>query len=247
MLLLEWEATTQNCFHPSLLCSGTSNSSGLINKFYLPQANALNLGTLWPTNSINNQTWFAFKVAQAGEIKVDITSSFYNDVYGILWGPIADLNSSCNSTSSVPKASDFNTNLNFQLTVNPIVSDVGKYYVIMIFTSSPTISSACNISFINTTAGKIALCPPNLSYNQPSCEGGNLYLYALPAISGATYYWTGPNGFTSTFQNPVINNITSLNSGVYSCYYTTSYGISGNANISVVINPKPLTSNIYHN
>ena len=247
VLLLEWEATTQNCFHSILICEGLTNNPGTLNKYYLPPTATINMGTSYSTNSVNNQIWFAFKIAQAGELKIDFLMLNYNDVNATVWGPIANLSNACNTTANNPVARDYYSNGDFQLTVNPTISDVGKYYIIMIFTSSPTISSACNISFINTTAGKIALCPPNLSYNQPSCEGGNLYLYALPAISGATYYWTGPNGFTSTFQNPVINNITSLNSGVYSCYYTTSYGISGNANISVVINPKPLTSNIYHN
>jgi hypothetical protein len=34
-------------------------------------------------------------------------------------------------------------------------------------------------------------------------------------IAGAFYSWSGPNGFTSSLQNPVINNASSANTGIY--------------------------------
>lgn len=245
-VVLEWEASTQTCLHPTIICEGLTYNPGTQNKLYLPLTSGINMGTSYSTNSVNNQTWFAFKIAQQGQIKIDFLMLNYNDVNATIWGPIANINSACSITSNTPVARDYYTNVDFQLTVNPTISDVGKYYIIMIFSSSSTISSACNISFTNTSSGKIVLCPPTLSYNQPLCEGENLQLNALPTVNGATYHWTGPNSFTSTTQNPVISNVTSTNSGVYSCYYTTSYGISGTANITVIINPKPLTSDIYH-
>jgi len=51
------------------------------------------------------------------------------------------------------------------------------------------------------------------SSNSPVCELNDLELYA--DIGGATYSWTGPNGFTSTEQNPVITAATPANSGLY--------------------------------
>jgi gliding motility-associated-like protein len=36
-----------------------------------------------------------------------------------------------------------------------------------------------------------------------ACVGESLYL-TTPTLAGATYSWTGPNGYTSSFQNPVI-------------------------------------------
>ncbi len=39
-------------------------------------------------------------------------------------------------------------------------------------------------------------------------------------ISGATYLWSGPNGFNSTLINPVINNIQQINIGIYVCTAT---------------------------
>ena len=46
------------------------------------------------------------------------------------------------------------------------------------------------------------------------CEGGTLLLYAND-VPGATYSWTGPAGFTSSFKDPSISNITASHQGPY--------------------------------
>ena len=58
---------------------------------------------------------------------------------------------------------------------------------------------------------------------------------------GATYSWTGPNGFTSSLQNPVINNVTVANAGSYSVTVTVGQCTSTSATTSVVINSIPAT------
>ncbi len=55
---------------------------------------------------------------------------------------------------------------------------------------------------------------PSISNNGPVCEGKELVLNATN-IAGVTFLWTGPNGFTSNEQNPVINAIDSLGAGQY--------------------------------
>ncbi|MVO10450.1 T9SS type B sorting domain-containing protein [Flavobacterium sp. TP390] len=55
--------------------------------------------------------------------------------------------------------------------------------------------------------------------NAPICIGENL---ELTASGGINYSWTGPNGFTSTEQNPIIPNATIANNGQYSCAITGS-------------------------
>ena len=49
------------------------------------------------------------------------------------------------------------------------------------------------------------------------CEGNNLILFAevLPIASTYAFNWTGPNGYTSVLQNPVITTSTQLNEGNY--------------------------------
>jgi hypothetical protein len=50
--------------------------------------------------------------------------------------------------------------------------------------------------------------------NGTPCTGSSLQLRA-PTIPGATYQWTGPNGFSSNLQNVTIDTATSINAGVY--------------------------------
>ena len=68
---------------------------------------------------------------------------------------------------------------------------------------------------------------PNATY--VTC-GQGLFDVAIAAQEGATYAWTGPNGFTSAAQNPTIPNATTAATGNYSvtvtvngCTYTVQW------------------------
>jgi hypothetical protein len=54
----------------------------------------------------------------------------------------------------------------------------------------------------------------NPSVNSPVVVGSQIQLQAS-LISGASYIWTGPGGFSSTQQNPVVNNAQVTMSGYY--------------------------------
>jgi gliding motility-associated-like protein len=62
----------------------------------------------------------------------------------------------------------------------------------------------------------------------PVCIGSSANIN-VPTIPGATYSWTGPNGFTSTSQNPVIPNITAADTGLY-CVTLVTNGCTGTPN-----------------
>jgi hypothetical protein len=86
-----------------------------------------------------------------------------------------------------------------------------------------------------------------LSSNTPVCETFTVNLTSN--IPGSTYSWTGPNGYTSTVQNPSILNAIPAMSGTYAL---TVSGIPGSCpnlsgNTTIVVNPKPATSPIWHN
>jgi hypothetical protein len=53
---------------------------------------------------------------------------------------------------------------------------------------------------------------PSISQNGPLCAGQALQLFASGS-AGASYLWQGPGGFSSTEQNPIINNPVA---GIYS-------------------------------
>ncbi len=57
----------------------------------------------------------------------------------------------------------------------------------------------------------------NASNSGPYCSGQNIQ---LSASGGSNYSWTGPNGFTSNSQNPVIPNSTTAYNGTYTVTVT---------------------------
>jgi len=95
--------------------------------------------------------------------------------------------------------------------------------------------------FVTVTVNPIPVAPIAGS-NSPVCVGSALKLSA-DTISGATYSWTGPNGFSSSLQNPVISNVIAANAGSYSVIATVG-GCPGPAgSTSVIVNPTPSTTN----
>jgi len=72
------------------------------------------------------------------------------------------------------------------------------------------------------------------SSNSAVTVGGSLNLTATSGF--ASYTWTGPNGFTSTSQNPTITNVTTAAAGSYSVTGTNSLGCSNTSSTSVTVN-----------
>jgi PKD repeat protein len=79
------------------------------------------------------------------------------------------------------------------------------------------------------------------SSNSPVCQGGTLNLSAT-TVAGATYSWTGPNGFTSNVQNPVINNASQAAAGTYSMTATLNGCTSTASTTDVVVNALPVST-----
>src|SRR5204862_5834770 len=72
------------------------------------------------------------------------------------------------------------------------------------------------------------------------CEGATIQL-STPAVAGATYSWTGPNGFTSSLQNPTRSNATTADAGTYSVTVTVNSCTSAAGTTPVVVNAVPAT------
>ncbi len=75
---------------------------------------------------------------------------------------------------------------------------------------------------------------PNADVNSPVCVGSPISL-SVEGSSGATYSWTGPNGFTSTEQNPTINQATLADAGSYQVTITRCGTTSPAATVNVVV------------
>jgi gliding motility-associated-like protein len=72
----------------------------------------------------------------------------------------------------------------------------------------------------------------SVNSNSPTCAGSTLN---LTASGGTGYAWTGPNGFTSNQQNLSISNVTTANSGLYSCSITGSASCDNTISINVFV------------
>ncbi|MCX7863414.1 MAG: gliding motility-associated C-terminal domain-containing protein, partial [Bacteroidales bacterium] len=82
------------------------------------------------------------------------------------------------------------------------------------------------------------------SSNSPVCSGNDLNLYA----SGiGTFAWSGPMNYTSNAQNPVINQVTTNYSGLYTVTITDVNGCTNSATTIVVVNSSPIINFIGNN
>lgn len=100
-------------------------------------------------------------------------------------------------------------------------------------------SGACvktsNTVVINSGAGTLP-ADPVISSNSPLCNvpGQNLQLNG-PTVAGVTYHWTGPNGFTSSVEDPQVLNVTSADAGIYSLQLSNGTCFSNTATTLVDI------------
>lgn len=78
-----------------------------------------------------------------------------------------------------------------------------------------------------------------ISPNHTYCQGDTIKIEFTPPSTGYTYQWTGPNGYNSTIEDPVILNATSVKAGTYSAIIFAGEGCKYNYSTTVTVNPKP--------
>ncbi|MEM1323458.1 MAG: gliding motility-associated C-terminal domain-containing protein [Bacteroidota bacterium] len=114
------------------------------------------------------------------------------------------------STQANPVILDLNTSTTFELTVisaEGCISDQLGYTTIEVHTSPST--------------------SPVAAYTlNADCTPADLMLSANATGSGLSYSWTGPNGFTSNAENPILPNATTANNGTYTLIITDQNGCS---------------------
>lgn len=107
-------------------------------------------------------------------------------------------------------------------------------------------SGSCNVT---TTKVQVRANSVNsISQNNPPSICGNLQLSAdLTSYPGSrSYSWRGPNGFSSTVENPYIQNVTSVNRGVYSV--TVNFGCNDSkSNTTNVLIPSNVLNKVSSN
>ncbi len=118
---------------------------------------------------------------------------------------------------------------------NPVITGVTDAAA-GIYTLTVTNAAGCSASTtVNVTINTVNL--PTAVANTP-CVGGDLNLVGGPS-GMVSYSWTGPNGFTSSVQNPTITGVTAAAAGTYTLTVTNSSGGTSSATVNVIINPLP--------
>jgi gliding motility-associated-like protein len=204
-----------------------------------------------------NPAWYYMQVGTSGTIEITMNSTPAVDIDFACWGPFPNQSSPCvaqltagtntpNHTTPGPSPDYPTLNMvDCSYSINPteycyIPNAVsGTFYILLItnFSNDP-----CNIDFSqtggtgNTNCGILA--PPITG--DTVCAGQTINLHVNSPTSGATYSWTGPNGFTSNVMNPTIPNATTVMTGTYSLIITIGTQVSPPVTCNVIVNPNPI-------
>jgi len=126
---------------------------------------------------------------------------------------------------------------------NSITTDVeGNVYLTGDFNDTTLTFGNSTLTNAGSSDIFIARLDLNTGNNSPVIEGCLLTL-TVSANPEATFTWSGPNGFTSTLQNPTVSNsATSSMSGTYDVMVTLN-GISGTGSTYVTVYNAPIAGN----
>ncbi|HXB10347.1 MAG TPA: hypothetical protein VNZ45_00055, partial [Bacteroidia bacterium] len=118
-------------------------------------------------------------------------------------------------------------------TVTVTTLPAGSYTVITATSAAGCISNAGTATLSDPAAPT-----PTAGTGGPVCSGNTLSLTSTPT-AGASYSWSGPNGFTSILQNPTVPAALYADSGSYTVTVTLA-GCAGSSIIDGVVHPTPV-------
>ncbi|HRH71388.1 MAG TPA: GEVED domain-containing protein [Flavobacteriales bacterium] len=112
----------------------------------------------------------------------------------------------------------------------------GTYYYVL--------TNTCSVGPVSDDSNELTLTvnpQPTASAgnNGPACVGGSVNLSGTTDI-GTTYSWTGPNGFTSTLEDPTVSPLVAASAGTYTFTATAAGCTSLPATTTVTVNLAPV-------
>ena len=189
-----------------------------------------------------NPAWYFMRIGTPGNINIYMYSTPGVDIDFCCWGPFDDPETPCPNGLTEDKVVSCSYSGNATETcMIPNGAQTGEYYILVITNYS---NQVCDIHFSKTNGTGTTDCgimPPLVNNDGPYCFGDDIHLTAN-GQSGASYHWTGPNGFDSHQQNPTITNCTMEMAGTYSCFITVGAQTSDPIGTQVVIYPQPTAS-----
>lgn len=113
-------------------------------------------------------------------------------------------------------------------------STIGSYKYRMLIADGPNINSiSCRLSS-NTVSITVTQPDAQVTNYVFGCYGSTIGFFAA---GGSNYSWTGPNGFTSNIQGPLLPNVQFFNSGWYKVRVTDFRGCSDEDSTNLVVYP----------
>jgi hypothetical protein len=211
------------------------------------------------TSALQNPTRSSATTADAGTYSVTVTVSGCTSAAGSTSVVVNPIPATPTATNGGPYCTGATIQLNTPTVAGATYSWTGPNG----FTSAlqnPTRSSAATadagtysltitVSGCTSAAGSTSVivspipATPTASNGGPYCAGATIQLNT-PTVAGATYAWTGPNGFTSPLQNPTRSSATTADAGTYSVTITVNGCTSAAGTTNVVVNATPATPTI---
>jgi hypothetical protein len=128
---------------------------------------------------------------------------------------------------------------NFTNAASPLVLNNVSPSMNGIYTT--TVISLTGCSQLSTFNVSVMAAPmPTLGSNSPICAGNSLSLTST--ANASSYSWSGPGGFSSNLQNPVISNAAIPSSGTYIQVVTYTNTCTRINSLSVTVNAIPQPS-----
>jgi large repetitive protein len=119
-------------------------------------------------------------------------------------------------------------------TINETLINTSNIPVILNYLIVPMANGCPGPAYFYTVVVNPSIATPIANGNSPVCVGDAILLQT-PTVPNATYLWTGPNGFTSSSQNTIIQALPA-NAGTYNLYVIINGCTSAPAPVQMVIN-----------
>lgn len=209
--------------------------------------------------------WYYMRIDTPGDIFININGGAL-DVDFACWGPFMAASQSSfidnlccglynlnidHNYSYYPSGNlvDCSYSASHQETCSIYDARSGDYYLLLITNwsshSGVVTFSSTSTSTATTDCGIVA----EVSNDGPYCEGDTIHLFCNDPQQGATYHWTGPGGWTSNVENPVIYPATvAMNNNTYTLVKTLNGVSSQPASTTITVySPSAGTVNISGN
>ncbi|MBL7921789.1 MAG: gliding motility-associated C-terminal domain-containing protein [Bacteroidia bacterium] len=192
--------------------------SSLVTQVYTVSAQGTNLSSV----AIADQTTFTLTINPIIPISVATPTNFCYGSNATFTVSPAGTGTFDVTGPSAPTTSFATTNISYP---NVTTSNIGTFTIAASYTNGCT----------GTQTAQINVAPNHsitVTSNTNTCMNGTVSLTSSMPTATA-YAWTGPNSFASSLQNPVLNNMQPVESGVYT--------VTSNINFNGITCPKSNT------